>query len=132
MPLAGRLRGAHACRHLMRAGPPDKTDNLPPDVARPLRLSTLGFIPWSVRGGAVGHIFFSSGNPVPDYWARGWSAWGAIGQVRAAMAPGNQDFLAGGVGPMLVLQAADDLIAPPRDAGERLKAAYGERVSVVQ
>jgi pimeloyl-ACP methyl ester carboxylesterase len=114
---------------LVAAG--DKTDNMPPEVARPLRLSTLGFIPWSVRGGAVGRIFFASGNPVPDYWARGWGAWGAIGQVRAATAPGNQDFLAGGSGPMLVLQAADDLITPPRDAGERLKAAYGDRVTLV-
>lgn len=74
----------------------------------------------SSRCSISGRIFFAPGNPVPEYWARGWSAWGAVGQVRAALAPGNQDFLAGGAGPMLVLQAADDLIAPPRDAGERL------------
>lgn len=32
---------------------------------------------------------------------------------------------------MLVLQAQDDLIAPPKDAGELLKANYGSRVTLV-
>ena len=114
---------------LIAAG--DKTDNMPPEVARALRLSTLGFIPWSLRGDAVAGVFFSKGNAVPEYWQRGWSAWGAIGQVRAAKASANQNFNAGGTGPMLVLQAQDDLIAPPKDAGEQLKASYGERVELV-
>lgn len=114
---------------LVAAG--EKTDNMPPDVARSLRLSTLGFIPWSVRGGAVSKVFFATGNETPEYWQRGWSSWGAIGQVRAAKASSNQNFSAGGEGPMLVLQAQDDVIAPPKDAGELLKATYGARVTLV-
>ena len=114
---------------LVAAG--DKTDNMPPEVARALRLSTLGFIPWSLRGEAVAGVFFSRGNAVPEYWQRGWSSWGAIGQVRAAKSVNNQNFNAGGSGPMLVLQAQDDVIAPPKDAGELLKTTYGARVDLV-
>lgn len=114
---------------LVAAG--DKTDNMPADVARALRLSTLGFIPWSVRGTAVSNIFFAKSAEVPEYWKRGWSSWGAIGQVRAAKAANSSQFNAGGTGPMLVLQAQDDVIAPPKDAGELLKANYGARVTLV-
>lgn len=114
---------------LVAAG--DKTDNMPPNIARALRLSTLGFIPWSLRGDTVSKVFFASGNEVPPYWQQGWSSWGAIGQARAAKAVSNQNFSAGGKGPMLVLQAQDDVIAPPKDAGERLKASYGARVELV-
>lgn len=114
---------------LVAAG--DKTDNMPADVARSLRLSTLSFIPWSLRGEAVSNIFFAPGAEVPEYWKRGWSSWGAIGQVRAAKASSSANFSAGGNGPMLVLQAQDDRIAPPKDAGELLKANYGPRVTLV-
>ncbi|MDE2368943.1 MAG: alpha/beta hydrolase [Burkholderiales bacterium] len=114
---------------LIAAG--DKTDNMPADVARSLRLSTLGFIPWAIRGSAVSKVFFAAGDAVPDHWQRGWSTWGAIGQVRAAKASDNASFNAGGVGPMLVLQAEDDVVAPPKDAGELLKATYGARVTLV-
>jgi pimeloyl-ACP methyl ester carboxylesterase len=114
---------------LVAAG--DKTDNMPADVARSLRLSTLGFIPWSVRGESVSRIFFAPGAEVPEYWKRGWSSWGAIGQARAARAASSANFNAGGSGPMLILQAHDDLIAPPKDAGELLKANYGARVTLV-
>ncbi|MBU6259731.1 MAG: alpha/beta hydrolase [Burkholderiales bacterium] len=114
---------------LIAAG--DKTDAMPADVARSLRLSTLGFLPWALRGGAVSRVFFAAGHAVPDAWRHGWSSWGAIGQVRAARAAHNQDFDAGGVGPMLVLQGEEDVVAPPRDAGELLKANYGARVTLV-
>lgn len=109
-----------------------KTDSISPDVARSLRLSTLGFIPWSIRGGAVARVFFAQGNPVPEHWRHGWSSWGAIGQVRAATAVRNINFDAGGEGPMLVLQAQDDVVAQSKDAGELLKADYGARVTLVQ
>ncbi|MDC8784522.1 alpha/beta fold hydrolase [Roseateles koreensis] len=114
---------------LVAAG--DKTDTMPADVARSLRLSTLGFVPWSVRGASVSKVFFAAGAEAPEYWKRGWSSWGAIGQVRAAKSDSNGNFNAGGSGPMLVLQAQDDLIAPPKDAGELLKANYGARVTLV-
>lgn len=114
---------------LVAAG--DKTDNMPQDVARALRLSTLGFLPWSIRGPYVTQVFFAPGHVVPAYWQHGWSSWGAIGQARAAMAANSSSFHAGGSGPMLVLQAQNDVIAPPKDAGERLKAAYGARVTQV-
>jgi pimeloyl-ACP methyl ester carboxylesterase len=114
---------------LVAAG--DKTDNMPADVARSLRLSTLGFIPWPLRGESVSKVFFAAGIETPEYWKRGWSSWGAIGQARAAKANGSSSFNAGGKGPMLVLQAQDDVIAPPKDAGELLKANYGARVTLV-
>lgn len=114
---------------LVAAG--DKTANMPKDVARALRISTLGFLPWSIRGPYVTQVFFAPGHVVPAYWQHGWSSWGAIGQARAAMAANSSSFNAGGSGPMLVLQAQDDVIAPPKDAGELLKATYGARVTLV-
>ena len=114
---------------LLAAG--DKTDNMPPDVKEALTRSTLSFLPWSMREDSVRFAFFAAGNTIPDYWKTGWSAWGALGQARAAKAVDRQDFHAGGRGPMLVLQAQEDVIAPSKDAGEVLKAQYGERVTLV-
>ena len=115
---------------LLAAG--DKTDNMPPEVKNALRRSTLSFLPWHAREDSVRFAFFAAGNEIPDYWKRGWSAWGAMGQARAAEAvDSSRAFHAGGQGPMLVLQAQEDVIAPSKDAGEVLKAQYGERVTLV-
>lgn len=114
---------------LVAAG--DKTDNMAPEAKHALTTSILSFLPWSWRESAVTFAFFASGNAVPEYWQRGWSFWGALAQSRAAKAVSRENFHAGGHGPMLVLQAQDDVIAPPRDAGEALKATYGARVTLV-
>lgn len=114
---------------LVAAG--DRTD-LPDALKRSLTLSTLGFLPWAWREDAVTRAFFAAGTPVPEHWRRGWSAWGAIAQARAARAATASDFRDGGGAPMLVLQGEDDVVAPAREAGEALKAAYGERVSLVR
>ena len=103
----------------------------PPAIARGLRLSTMGFIPWSLRGDDVTKVFFSAGNEVPEYWQRGWSFWGALGQIRAATDARNANFSAGGTAPLLVLQAQDDVVAPSAKAGEALKASLGSRVELV-
>ncbi len=114
---------------LVAAG--DKTDTMPPEVRRNLLVSTLSVLPWWARAHSVETVFFASGNAVPAYWQRGWSFWGALAQSRAAQAVDKGEFHAGGTGPMLVLQAQDDVIAPPQDAGEVLKASYGARVTLV-
>lgn len=116
---------------LVLVGAGDKTDNMPPEVKRALITSVLSFLPWSWRERAVSFAFFASGNAVPEYWQRGWSFWGALAQSRAARAAGKESFHTGGQGPMLVFQAQEDVVAPPRDAGEALKAAYGDRVTLL-
>jgi hypothetical protein len=71
---------------------------MPLEVARALRLSTLGFIPCSMRGAAVTRVFLAPGIEVPEHGKRRWSGWGAIGQVRAAQSADIADFHAGGQG----------------------------------
>ncbi|HSI61266.1 MAG TPA: alpha/beta hydrolase [Ideonella sp.] len=114
---------------LVAAG--DKTD-LPPDLKRALALSALGFLPWAWREDAVSRAFFAPGNSLPEHWQHGWSAWGAMAQARAAQGARRGDFHDGGQAQMLVLQGEDDVIAPAREAGDVLKAAYGDRVSLVR
>lgn len=113
---------------LVAAG--DKT-HMAPELERALTVANLGFLPWAAREQAVNLAFFAPGNPVPGYWRDGWSLWGALAQAAAAKAAAPGAFHAGGSAPMLVLQAQQDTIAPPRDAGQVLKARYGERVTLV-
>lgn len=78
----------------------------------------------------IEYAFFADGNPVPDYWQRGWHTDTAILQGKASAATPDTDWLAGGSGPMLVVQADFDKIAPRKDTADLLLASYPERVSV--
>ena len=79
----------------------------------------------------IRYAFFAHGNEVPDYWRRGWHGQTASLQGRASAAAGDDRWLGGGEGPMLVVQDAADPIAPRAEAGDELLAAYPERVRLV-
>ena len=79
----------------------------------------------------VDYGFFAEGNDIPDYWMVGWHTETAMFQAKANGSDIYDQWGAGGTKPMLVLQAAEDTIAPPQDAGTPLAQQYPERVKLV-
>jgi pimeloyl-ACP methyl ester carboxylesterase len=79
----------------------------------------------------IDYAFFAEGNEIPDYWQRGWHTKTAVLQGKTKTETPDDDWLAGGIGPMLVVQAADDRIAPKKDTADILQSRYPDRVSVV-
>lgn len=79
----------------------------------------------------IDYAFFAEGNDIPDYWVVGWHTQTAILQGKAKGTDVCEQWGAGGTKPMLVLQAAEDTIAPPQDAGIPLAQKHPERVKLV-
>ncbi|HYW91379.1 MAG TPA: alpha/beta hydrolase [Gammaproteobacteria bacterium] len=78
----------------------------------------------------VRYAFFADGNPVPEHWRRGWHRMAARIQRAAVANTGDTAWQRGGTGPMLVVQASDDRIAPKADTADLLQARFPERVRV--
>lgn len=85
----------------------------------------------SQRKANVDFAFFASGNVIPEHWMIGWHTQTAILQGQAKGSENYDQWGAGGTKPMLVLQAVEDEIAPPEDAGIPLAEAYPDRVKLV-
>ena len=83
------------------------------------------------RKNDIAYAFFADGNEIPKYWQRGWHTKTAVLQGKSKTATPDTDWLAGGTGPMLVIQADADRIAPKKDTADILLAAHPDRVSVV-
>ncbi|MEO0439545.1 MAG: alpha/beta hydrolase [Pseudomonadota bacterium] len=83
------------------------------------------------RKADIDYAFFADGNKIPDYWLVGWHRHTAVLQGKAKGSDSYDQWGSGGTGPMLVLQAAEDTIAPPEDAGIPLAARYPDRVELV-
>ncbi|MEP2987710.1 MAG: alpha/beta hydrolase [Parasphingorhabdus sp.] len=83
------------------------------------------------RRSDIDYGFFAEGNDIPDYWIVGWHTQTAILQGQATRTDVYDQWSAGGTKPMLVLQAAEDTIAPPQDAGIPLAQQYPDRVKLV-
>ena len=79
----------------------------------------------------VDYGFFAEGNTIPDHWMSGWYRHTATLQGKAKGSDHYEEWGAGGTRPMLVLQAAEDTIAPPQDAGIPLAQQYPDRVKLV-
>ncbi len=79
----------------------------------------------------VRYGFFADGNDIPNYWRRGWHGATATLQGRATGALDPAEWTSAGGRPILVLQAANDTIAPPEIAGKPIKAADPDRVELV-
>lgn len=105
---------------------------IPPEVERAWVVSSLSFLPDPVQEPALRFAFFAPGSEIPRDWRRGWWFWGGMAQIPAARATDSADYWSGGgVAPMLVIQAEDDAIAPPQDAGLPLAFAFPDRVTLV-
>lgn len=101
------------------------------EIVRGLSDSVTSFLPWSRREAALRLVFFSEGSEIPQDWIGGWSGWGGFVQREATSSTPSEDFWGAGGAELLVLQGEDDTIAPPKDAGLRLAAAFPERVELV-
>ena len=104
---------------------------IPPEIERALLFSTLSFLPEATHEQALRIAFFAPPSAIPDHWRMGWWLWGGMAQIAAAQSTPSDEFWAGGEAPMLVVQAEDDTIAPPQDAGLPLKFEFPDRVTLV-
>jgi len=73
--------------------------------------------------------FFAPGND-PTVWLDGWYPLVAAAQNRAGKRVDPSRWIAGGVGPVLLVQGANDPVQTPQ-AGEALAARMGERAQLV-
>lgn len=85
----------------------------------------------SQRRDDIDYAFFAEGNDIPDHWMIGWHMQTAILQGQAKGSESYDIWGSGGTKAMLVLQAAEDTIAPPQDAGIPLAQQYPDRVKLV-
>ncbi|MEM9513868.1 MAG: alpha/beta hydrolase [Actinomycetota bacterium] len=83
------------------------------------------------RLAAAQRALFAPGNAIDAHFIDpGRTAAAARAQTAATRAESADSWIAGGTAPMLVVQGADDRIAPPEN-GHRLKARWPDRVQVV-
>ncbi len=78
---------------------------------------------------AVQKAFFAPGND-PSVWLEGWNPTVMRAQGAALRATGPETWVGAGQADILIVQAEDDVIAPPANA-EALAKAYPSRVKVV-
>lgn len=109
----------------------DGREPIPPEIEQARVRATLSFLPDALQEPALRLAFFADGNPIPDDWRNGWWLWGGMAQRVAERSTDSADFWSGGEAPMLVVQAEDDMLAPPQAAGLPLKFEYPERVQLV-
>lgn len=104
--------------------------HLPPEVEKDLKRAALSPLPWALREEAVQRTFFAPGHAVSADWQRGWSAWAALAQSRAVRATPTAHIRNAGSAPVLVVQPANDVVAPVSQ-GTELAAELGPRARLV-
>ncbi len=81
---------------------------------------------------AVRYGFFAEGNPVPDYWLRGWHLETGRLQGAATRSVDSSLWWTAYGKPMLVMTGLQDTIAPPADTIDLLEAELGDQVTAVR
>lgn len=81
---------------------------------------------------AVRYGFFAEGNPLPEYWLRGWHQAPARIQSAATRAVDSTQWWHAGDRPLLVLAAMQDTIAPPADTVDLLEAELDDQVTAAR
>ncbi|TAL34496.1 MAG: alpha/beta hydrolase [Spirochaetes bacterium] len=105
---------------------------IPDDIRKAMYICFFNFLPDRVRGKYIRKAFFAPGAAdIPEYWVSGWYFRAAWPQSRATLATPREEWWAGGNAPILVLQGANDAIAPAENA-DAMKREFGDRVSVVR
>lgn len=106
--------------------------NTMPNAQAALRNSFARWSPPPLRRENVRYGFFADDNRIPDYWLDGWYGDAAVIQAGAVRATPEAEWReAGGVAPILVLQAVDDRIAPPEFSSLLLKEVMPDRVELI-
>lgn len=82
------------------------------------------------RLGYIETAFFAPGGDA-SVWLYGWNTPAALAQSFAVQFP-DVDFIDAGLKPILLIQPADDFIAPPEDAGLLLAELLGDQVTYVE
>lgn len=77
---------------------------------------------------AIRTAFFAPGND-PEVWRDGWYRQVALEQQHALKNSPPQSWTEGGQSPIYIIQAAQDVVAPPANA-EALRAAHPDRVEI--
>ena len=102
----------------------------PPDVLHAQLMSYDPSLSVEIRQRVIQKAFFAAGND-PSGWQSGWYRKVTRVQMVANQATNAAEWVAAGTAPMLLLQGAEDIIAPPENA-RRFKQQYGARVTLVE
>jgi pimeloyl-ACP methyl ester carboxylesterase len=101
-----------------------------PDVAKALSDVFDESLSPAAHIAAVNKAFFAPGND-PEVWRGGWSTTAMRAERSALQATGPESWTGAGSAPILIVQADDDLVAPPANA-DILARAYPDRVTVAR
>ncbi|CAM4345404.1 alpha/beta hydrolase [Acinetobacter dispersus] len=88
-------------------------------------------LPRQERLDAIQCAFFAQGND-PSVWYTGWYPNLALAQINAGQMTNGEFFKKAGGKPFLIIQAAEDFIAPPESNGQKLKQELGNQVVYVE
>lgn len=100
----------------------------PPEIAEAISTGLFQIASVSERRDAIAKAFFAEGNPVPEYWLRGWYPRAALAQTLAIQRTNPDDWRAAGGLSLLVIQPSEDAAAPA--AGEALRRRMGAAITV--
>jgi len=112
---------------LLAAGGSEPT---PPEAAQALGLALLRILPETRRREAIDLAFFAEGNPVAENWIRGWYPLAGVAEQNASAATPYAEWGAGGGRPILILQPAEDALAP--GGAQRLRDRFPDRVELIE
>jgi pimeloyl-ACP methyl ester carboxylesterase len=133
-----RLARAYASRRservgrlvLIAAGGAQDLEKAPEALAA-LKRSFDWSLPASERKAAIEYAFFAEGATAPDHWLAGWYPEAAQFQSSAVRATPEAEWrAAGGKARILIVQAAEDRIAPPGATSAPLQKEFPARVTV--
>lgn len=101
----------------------------PPGMSGLMPRIVLRAWPEATRRSALQQAFFAPGNDAPVHWVQGWYPLAAVAQTHATATTPQAEWIRGGEVPMLVVQAAQDALAP--GAAEALRQLFPQRVRVI-
>jgi len=100
-----------------------------PEIAEAIRLAQAVDTPPDVRARAVRSAWYAPGHDI-SVWLDGWSQPVMKAYLAAAAATETASWWTAGGAPVLIVQGAEDVAAPPAN-GHLLKAEIGERATLV-
>lgn len=102
----------------------------PPDILHAQLMSYDPNLPAEIRKRVIQKAFFAKAND-PGRWQEGWHRKVTRMQMAANHATQAGAWLAAGTVPILLLQGAEDKLAPPENA-RQFKQQHGQRVTLVE